>query len=252
MNRRTRTYVGQWLPFRSSPVIRTVLHTMSDTDYTLQLIEGVCKRPRMYTLNGTFGEVSALLTGTVLNGVCSDERDTVHKVFNCFVTSRLLAPSKFWWTGAIRSIATDDDDAIQRVGDFFSDFVRLRLTHTLEEIRVEAENRVASYEESEPAAAWRRFMAARFHANQFEIESLILPHPDARYLWAGGGAPLGVAEQLISISDLGIVSIVAGSVESGQVTLMTELGKIDAQLVDGDWRIDAARIIEIDKQNAEP
>ena len=53
-------------------------------------------------------------------------------------------------------------------------------------------------------------------------------------------------------TDLGIVSIIAGSVESGRVTLMTELGKMDAHRVDGDWKIDATRIIEIDKKNAEP
>lgn len=227
------------------------MQAMPETDYLLQLIEGVCKRPRMYTLDGTFGEVSALLTGTVLNAVDAAERETVHEVFNYFVTSQLLVPSKFWWTGAIRSIATDDEDAIQRVGQLFRKFIELRLTHTLGEIRAEAASHVANYKESEPAAVWRRFMAARFHANQSEIESLILPHPDAHYLWDGGGAPPGIAEQLISISDMGIVSIIAGSVESGRVTLMAELGKIDAQLIDGDWRIDATRIIEIDKANAE-
>ena len=117
---------------------------------------------------------------------------------------------------------------------------------------MDAENQVANYKESEPALVWRRFMAARFHANQVEIESLILTHPDAHYLWDGDGAPPGIAEQLISISDMGIVSIIAGSIESGRVTLMAELGKIDAQLVDGTWRIDAAPIIAIDKANAEP
>jgi hypothetical protein len=224
---------------------------MIETDYLLTLIEDVCKRPRIYTLNGTFGEVAALLTGTVLNVVDATERDTIHEVFNYFVTSQLLVPSKFWWTGAIRSVATDDADAIQRLGQLFSEFIRLRQTHTLDEIRAEAEKHVTNYKESEPAAVWRRFMAARFHANQTEIESLILPHPDAHYLWDGGGAPLDIAEQLISISDMGIVSIIAGSIESGRVTLMAELGKIDAQLVDGDWRIDATRIIAIDKANAE-
>ena len=224
---------------------------MNDTEYTLEFIESVCKRPRMYTLNGTFGEVSALLTGTVLNGVHSDQRDPVHSVFNYFVTSSLFVPSKFAWTWAIRSTATSDDDAIQRVGELFSEFVRMRVDQTLEEIRAVAENRVANYKESEPAAVWRRFMAARFHANRVEIESSILPHPDAHYLWDGGGAPPEIAEQLVSISDVGIVSIIAGTPESGHVTLMTELGKIEAELVDGDWRVDVSRIIEIDKRNAE-
>ena len=224
---------------------------MIEQDNLLQLIEGVCKRPRMYTLNGTFGEVSALLTGTVLNAVDATERDAVHKVFNYFVTSQLLVPSKFWWTGAIRLVATDDEDAIRRVGQLFYDFIQMRLTHTLDEILADAEKRVENYKESEPAAVWRRFMAARFHANQTEIESLILPHPDAHYLWAGGGAPPDIAEQLISISDMVTVSIIAGSIESGRVTLMVELGKIEAYLIDGYWKIDATPIIAIDKANAE-
>jgi len=224
---------------------------MSDTEYLLQFIDGVCKHPRMYTLNGSFGEVSALLSGTVLYGVGAHERKTVCDVFNDFVTSQLLVPSKFWWIVAIREIATDDNDAIQRVGQSFSEFVRLRMHCTLDEIRLDGEKRIANYKESEPAAMWRRFMAARFHANQSEIESLILPHPDAHCLWDDVETPPGFAEQLISISDLGVVPIVAGSIESGRVTLLTEMGRIDVRLLDGDWRIDATQIIAHDKLNAE-
>jgi hypothetical protein len=224
---------------------------MSDTDFLLQFIEGVCKHPKMYTLNGSFGEVSALLTGTLLYGVDAHERKARCHVFNDFVTSRLFVPSKYWWMVAIREIATDDNDAIERVGQLFSEFVRLRMNYTLDEIRLDAENRVANYHESEPAAVWRRFMAARFHSNQNEIESLILPHPEAQYLWDGEETPPGIAEQLISISNLGVVPIVTGSIESGRVTLLTEMGRIDVRLVGGDWRVDATPIIAIDKLNAE-
>ena len=65
------------------------------------------------------------------------------------------------------------------------------------------------------------------------------------------GAPPDIAEQLISISDMVTVSIIAGSIESGRVTLMVELGKIEAYLIDGYWKIDATPIIAIDKANAE-
>lgn len=218
---------------------------------SLEYIENVCRSPRGYTLNGTFGEVAALLTGTIIDSGAPDERDAVYQVFNHFVTSHLLVPSKFWWADAINMVSSDDNDAIGRLKNLITDFLTMRTKSTLDEIRQESDGCVASYQETEPARIWRKFMAARFNGDREDIERLILPNTDAPILWERGGAPPGIAEQLISLTDCNIVSVLAGSVESGYVQLITELGKIDAHLVNGEWRIDAKPFIAIERLKRE-
>ena len=221
-----------------------------ELDDLVDLTERVCRWPQGYTLNGTFGEIAALLTGAVLLAAPRDAKDELFATFNHFVTARLMVPSKFWWGGAIRMLADGDDDAIRRLRDLFVEFLTMRASHTLDEIRLEAEDRVSKYEETEPSLAFRRFMAARYVGDQAELERSMLPHPDASILWKGSVAPPDIAEQLISISDSYVAAIVGGSLDSGRVQLITELGKIDVHLIDGVWRIDASPFIALEKKKS--
>jgi len=223
---------------------------MDDTDKFIELVNNVCRRPRMFTLNGTFGEVAAIFTGIEIGAANSPIIDDQQRTLNFFVTSRLLVPSKYWWPGAIRMVAADDDAAISKMRDLLVEFATLRRTNSLEAIRKLAATAASEYTETEPAKVWRRFLAARYTADQAQIEPLIMPHPDAAVLWRGDQTPPDVAAQLNSISDSYVVSVVAGSIESGHVTLITELGKIDAHLVDDSWRVDASPIIAIDNRDA--
>jgi len=216
----------------------------------LEFVEKLCRTPKMFTLHGTFGEVVALLTGAIFSPLDCDETDEAFKTFNYFVTSRLLVPSKFWWAGAIQMVAEDDAGAIGKLRDLLVEFMTLRQSMTLEDIRTDCNERLANYEEPAPAKVWRAFMAARFRGDQATLERLILPNQDAAVLWQGGGAPPGVAEQLVSLADLNLVSIATGTLESGSVQLVTELGRIAAHWVDGGWKIDASPIITMDKANA--
>ncbi len=219
---------------------------MDDTEKFIELVDNVCRRPDMFTVNGTFGEVAAVFTGIQIAAPNSPIADDDQRTFNSFVTSRLLVPSKYWWGGAIQMVAADDEAAISKLRDLLVEFATLRKTKTLDEIRGSAARALAEYTETEPARVWRQFLAARWAASRALIEPLIMPHPNAAVLWRGDPAPPGVAAQLDVISDSYVVSVVSGSVDSGEVSLATEVGIIDAHLVDGQWRIDASLFIESD------
>ncbi len=222
---------------------------MDDPDKFIEIVNSVCRRPAMYTLTGTFGEVAAYFMG-IACGSDSPISDDSNRSFDYFVTARLLVPSKYSWAGAIRLVAADDAEAIDRLRELLVEFANLRKSQSSDEIRADAARIVADYEETEPAKVWRRFLTARHKADQAEIEKLILPHRNASVFWNGDPAPPGVAAQLRSISDCYVVPVVSGSLEAGHVQLVTELGKIDAHLVDGSWRIDATPIVEMDVGNA--
>ncbi|TWT36856.1 hypothetical protein KOR34_18010 [Posidoniimonas corsicana] len=225
---------------------------MDDFDAFIELVNDVCRRPRMLTLNGTFGEVAALFTGIEIASQASSDGDIEKRAINDFITARLLVPSKLWWPGAVRMVAADDEEAIEKVRELLTEFANLRKSKSRKEVVEEAQLAASKYVEPEPAKVWRRFLAARYTANQAEIEPLIVPHPKANVFWERDATPADIAAQLNLMSDAYIVSVSSGSVESGHVTLITELGKFDAYLVDNAWRINAEPLIENDRKNREP
>jgi hypothetical protein len=224
---------------------------MDETEDFIQLVDDVCQRAGMWTLNSTFVEVAAFFTGVATSSNSSPIGRDAARAFNFFVTAKLLVPSKYAWGSAILQVAADDEDAIRRLRDLLVEFATLRKSKTLAEICSDAASFVADYEETEPAKVWRRFLAARYRADRAEIERLIMPHDNASVMWDRNPTPPGVAAELNAISDMYVVSVVGGSLESGRVQLITELGRITAHLINGDWRIDAGPIIENDLQNAQ-
>lgn len=221
---------------------------MKDIDAFINTVGDVCDVPGMFTLNGTFGEVAAIFTGIEIASEAASNGADKHAL-NDFVTAKLLAPSKLWWPGAIRMVTSDDKEAIEKLRELLTEFATHRKSKSSEEIVKEAQLAASKYIEPEPAKVWRRFLAARYTADQAEIEPLIVPHADARVFWERDATPADVAGQLNLISEGYIVSVSSGSVESGHVTLLTELGKFDAYLVDNTWRIDAEPLIENDRKN---
>lgn len=224
---------------------------MNDWDAFIELVGHVCDRPGMFTLNGTFGEVAALFTGIEVASPNFPDGEVESRALNHFITARLLVPSKLWWPGAICQVTSGDMEAIEKLRELLTEFATLRKSKSPKEVVKEAQLTASRYIEPEPATVWRRFLAARYTANQAEIEPLIMPHPDADVFWDRDATPAGVADQLNRMSDAYIVSVCSGSVESGRVTLITELGKFDAYLVDNAWRIDAEPLIENDRKNRE-
>jgi hypothetical protein len=217
---------------------------MDNTDKFIELVGHICRRPKMFTIGGTFGEVVAFFTGLASAPSGCPLSDDGDRVFNAFVTARLLVPGKYWWPYAIKLVAANDEDALVRLRDLLIEFATLRKSNSFREISRKAEESLADYVEPEPAKVWRQFLAARYRSNQHEIEPLILPHADAAVLWRDKPTPSDIAAQLTQISDGYIISVISGSLKSGHVQLATELGIMDAHLVDGSWRIDASSIIE--------
>ena len=154
---------------------------MDDTDKFIELVTNVCYRPKMFTLNGTFGEVAAIFTGIEIGGANSPIGHDQHCTLNSFVTSRLHVPDKFWWPGAVRLVAADDEAAIRQLAELLTEYAILRRTNSLEAIRKLAAKKASEYSEAEPAKVWRRFLAARYTADETQISPLIMPHPDAAF-----------------------------------------------------------------------
>ena len=222
-----------------------MLQRMNDIESFIKLVDGVCLRADMYTLNGTFAEVAALFTGMTLARVGSPIAGDEGRALDRFVAARLCVPDKYHWAGAIDMVAEDDERAIRKLRDLLVEFAELRKTRSFDEILLLAARIRQEHVESEPARVWGRFLAAYYNADRALIEPLILDHPNAWVLWRGDGTPPGVAKQLMEISASHAVSVVAGAREMGRVSLATDVGVVEAYLINGSWRIDASPWIEM-------
>ena len=72
---------------------------MTEAEKFVELVEHICKRPRMFTMGGTFGEIVAYLTGYAAGAPnCpiggGDDR---WRAFNRFVTATCRAPENYCW-----------------------------------------------------------------------------------------------------------------------------------------------------------
>lgn len=214
---------------------------MADSDDFVDLVTNICERPTMYTLTSTYVEIVAYIIGYRHAQKYPREE---HDALNAFVTSKFGVPSKLAWSSAIHIASVNDAAAISALRTTLIEYTDLRKTKTPEEIQAIAADKNARHVDSEPAKVWRRFLAARYTADRAAIEPLILPHGKADALWGHSATPSGVAAQLSEISNSYCISIISGSIESGHVQLATELGIIDAHLVESSWRIDASALIE--------
>lgn len=71
-----------------------------------QLIESICKRPEMYTMHGTFGEVAAFLDGYASANV----RDQVNSLagFQVWLARRIGSGNNRTWWGLLQIAYADD------------------------------------------------------------------------------------------------------------------------------------------------
>ncbi|MBB6430191.1 hypothetical protein [Algisphaera agarilytica] len=129
---------------------------MDETEQFIKLVDSICRRPKMYTVNGTFGEVAALFTGIQIASSDSPIADDNKRTLNLFVNARLLVPDKYGWAGAIRLVCDDDETAITRLRELLVEYAKLRQTKSLNEIRKLAAQIRDTHVEPEQAKVWRQ------------------------------------------------------------------------------------------------
>jgi hypothetical protein len=108
-----------------------VATNFSELQITLtDVILAVCKRPKMYTLNGTFGEILALLDGYA-NGKKLGGRGRSASYFNGYknwLRERMGSSELNFWP-AFREAHSDDLTAISEFGRLWCEYEKTLLDH---------------------------------------------------------------------------------------------------------------------------
>jgi len=101
-----------------------------------------------------------------------------------------------------------------------------------------------------PEDIYRRFMLANLTGDEKVIRSLILDNPDAALLWSGGSYPEPVAAALgKQYREIQITRVMD---EPERVVLQSSAAPVPMEVrrVNGEWKLDAAPIIEFRKKSA--
>ncbi|MBN2578936.1 MAG: hypothetical protein JXB10_08090 [Pirellulales bacterium] len=125
-----------------------------------------------------------------------------------------------------------------------AEFFEKTKNQSYEQIIQERISWVQSQEASEPETAWRRFSHALHFRNGDEIENLILEHTEAAILWSGTNCP-GVEILLNHFGEEYFMSRISESGDEGEATFITPFyGPIVMKKIEGNWKIDASKLIE--------
>ncbi len=218
-------------------------------DSFIEIVDGVCRRRRMYVLGGTFEGVCAYFLGYADGSPDCPLSGDGWSAFNGYVCATFRFPNKYWWPYVIRQCFVDDEEATDQLRHLLTEFAHKSKTQRYDKIEEEALSLARRKEEGEPEKVWRRFSSAIHRSRRAEIEPLIQEHPDAAILWTGNAHPIDISMLLDEIEDSYLIGQLSGSEDAGDVTIITpDFGPVQVTLIEGTWRIDAAKVIECRKK----
>jgi hypothetical protein len=222
---------------------------MNDNETFTDFVDHICRRPQMYVRGGSFFEVCAYVSGYAHASPDCPLGGEGRTAFNEFVCAAFRFPSKYVWSFVIKECCSDDHQAIERLRELLIEFAERSETESYRTIVEDMLSRTSDQEEGEPEKTWRRFSSAILRGRREEIAPLLQEHADADILWAGA-YPDDVAPLLDDIAKFYPVTRISGSEAEGSVTVITpDFGPVGLKLVDGTWRVDAAKIIGCWKTN---
>lgn len=210
-----------------------------------ELIKNVCLRPGMFTPKGTFNEVYSLILGYTIgreNTILSGEN---WRFFNKFGCVKFGFPTKYVLSYVIESCTKNDEEAIKLLEELINEFSELNKQMTMEEVINYAET-TFKYEEGEPEKIYRIFNEALLNGNKQIIKPLIEEHEHQNILWKGS-YPKDVGKLLNQISKNQPIRKIYESDDKNKIRLISvDLPfPIEMNFKDGNWKIDATKLIEL-------
>lgn len=170
------------------------------------------------------------------------------RLFGRFVCIRNSFPSNYAWTYVIQSCSPNDHEAFKLIQETITEFVHLKETLSDDELLEYAARQET--EEGDAHKVFREFDRALLLGKEELIKPLIQENKDASILWQGA-SPSDVATQLNEIADSQPVKCIPSSDDENKVNIIAPGWPfpVEMNLVNGQWKIDAAKIIALRKHN---
>ncbi len=199
----------------------------------------------MYCLGKSFNEVSAFI-----NGYTSAKQTPISGTdFHRFVCLKNSFPTNYVWTYVIKSCTKNDEEAISIMEKTILEFCELKNQMNEDELMKFAIDK-AKTNEGEPEKIFREFDKALLNGDKEVIQSLILDNEKAELLWIGK-YPKSVAEQLSELSDGQSIKRIYESENRQNIKILTSGWPFPIEMVlkNGEWKINADKIIELRTEN---
>ncbi|CAM1340933.1 conserved hypothetical protein [Tenacibaculum amylolyticum] len=199
----------------------------------------------MFTLGGTFNEIAAFIMG-YSSGNTTPISD---RTFDQFVCLKNSFPTNYVWTYVIKESTKDDDEAISLMEKTIIEFITLKKTMTDEEL-FQHVMKNSLVEEGEAERIFRAFDQALLTGDKETIESLITECNGAEILWSDS-YPKDVAAKLNEISSNQPIKRIPISEDGDRIKIIAQgwpFG-IEMRLVNGCWKVNPDKIVELRKTN---
>lgn len=199
----------------------------------------------MYCLGNSFNEVSAFI-----NGYTSAKKTPISGTdFHRFVCLKNSFPTNYVWTYVIKTCSKNDEEAISTMEKTILEFCELKNRMSEDELMQFAIDN-AKTNEGEPEKIFREFDNALLNGDKEVIQSLILDNEKAELLWIGK-YPKSVAEQLSELSDGQSIKRIYESENGQNIKILTSGWPFPIEMImeNGEWKINADRIIELRTKN---
>ncbi|MGD1846073.1 MAG: hypothetical protein ACFB10_11825 [Salibacteraceae bacterium] len=207
----------------------------------IELIEGLCRRPGMYT-GGSVRETIAYIDGYRQGHSCPISG----RNFDRYVSLSNRIPTNYVWGYCIINCTKDDADAFKLIEKTIVEYVQLKERFSEAEILEMAAKQAP--EETEAEIAFRKLDSALLTGKQELIQPLIEAHKDAHVLWQGA-YPIEVAGILEGMATVQRVKSIPLSSDGKKVKVIAPGWPfpIEMNCLDGRWIVNAEKIIELRK-----
>ncbi len=211
----------------------------------VEFIQHICKRPGMFTLNGTYNETAAFIAGFSVGS----KAPINDRIFDRFVCLKNSFPTNYVWAYVIKKCTKDDNEAILLMQHTILEFIELKDKMTEEEL-MQFAIESSKTEEGEAVKIFRKFENALLSGDKEIIQSLIMECKGAEILWSGS-YPADVALKLNEISSNQLIKQIPISEDGNKVEIISQGWpfSIEMNFMNGKWRINAEKIIALRMSN---
>ncbi|MEM7386529.1 MAG: hypothetical protein AAF514_16430 [Verrucomicrobiota bacterium] len=224
---------------------------MEAIDKWVELVTGLCRRPEMYTCEGSYNEICAFLQGYTTADRRAFPGRKGWAYFQEFVCARFGFPSNYGWPFVIRACAKDEEEAIEQIEKLLVEFCDQSRTRPFEEMVATAALLHRTNHDGGPERTLRAFLDALLEGKRSGIEPFITAHPRAAILWRGP-YPVEVRQGLKEASAANPIARISGDENEGRVELFAAEFPfpISVRNIEGTWRVDPDRLIEVLERGA--
>ncbi|MGI4875413.1 MAG: hypothetical protein ACRYFX_30025 [Janthinobacterium lividum] len=213
-----------------------------------EFTQHICRRPSMYTSEGTYNEVVAYITGYASGVRNTPLSGRNWKLFNRFVCLKFAFGTNVVWWAVLKYCSKDEVEAIALVEVTILDFLGRRKSMSMAKV-LEYASKWAVISDGLPERIFKEVRGALLNGEEEVLKKHLVPNDDQYLLWQKAYLT-EIPEMDAYVYNNYPIKRMYESADGNKIKLIAAdfLFPIEMNLIDGEWKIDATDIIQYKKK----